>query len=488
MIETFVCKCLNVTISGDTDEVSQDEVEYIQRHRFVRELTNWSLVKSKTFGPIKICHDFLCLKRNIGNWQINICAICECETHAIWNNGNNDRLMDAKPADSLDNVIFVSPLLLSDEHKIDKLRSDPNYSTTFGIIMPRDLSKNFSQPNPIIRQHDQESEQPLGSFVDLENRVNEKVKQFLYDEQRNMEERIKVYALKENQNFEQLCQTAQMEKNDFVKIADSIRLRMVDHSSSFDKENNSEIEYQSKVAEYEPLKDRYTNVGRHRHYATEQRNLKAFQLIDGNEDQSYTKQKIQRSTDFDGLFDMDDIDIDNNGRYSKNDNDNYQQGQLSFLDETLLYGEQDTFPTTTKTTQLVRGMDMSENDNLPLSSSGINVSSSSTSSIRTRKVASSVVQTIPYPHQTKANRFSASSQQTPNSLPIKIPHYRSRTTDLDSDESYNNHSNNAKGGESIADRIQKLARSVRNENDLLDDRPRCRLNTGDLLKSRPVLN
>lgn len=42
-------------------------------------------------------------------------------------------------------------------------------------------------------------------------------------------------------------------------------------------------------------------------------------------------------------------------------------------------------------------------------------------------------------------------------------------------------------GETIAESIQKLAKSVRNEEtDIFGDRPRRRLNTGDLIKSRPI--
>ena len=40
----------------------------------------------------------------------------------------------------------------------------------------------------------------------------------------------------------------------------------------------------------------------------------------------------------------------------------------------------------------------------------------------------------------------------------------------------------------MADSIKKMARSVRNEIYILDDRPRRRLNTGDLIKSRPFYN
>ncbi|CAG2173355.1 unnamed protein product [Oppiella nova] len=40
--------------------------------------------------------------------------------------------------------------------------------------------------------------------------------------------------------------------------------------------------------------------------------------------------------------------------------------------------------------------------------------------------------------------------------------------------------------ETIAESIKKLAKSVRNESDIFGDRPRRRLNTGDLIKSRPI--
>lgn len=44
-----------------------------------------------------------------------------------------------------------------------------------------------------------------------------------------------------------------------------------------------------------------------------------------------------------------------------------------------------------------------------------------------------------------------------------------------------------KSGESIADRIMKIVKNGRNANEI-DDRPRRRMNTGDIIKSRRILN
>jgi len=69
-----------------------------------------------------------------------------------------------------------------------------------------------------------------------------------------------------------------------------------------------------------------------------------------------------------------------------------------------------------------------------------------------------------------------------NSLPIQVPKwkaFRNHTEDIDEDEVSN--------GETIAESIKKLAKSVRNESDIFGDRPRRRTNTfGDLIKSRPL--
>lgn len=82
-------------------------------------------------------------------------------------------------------------------------------------------------------------------------------------------------------------------------------------------------------------------------------------------------------------------------------------------------------------------------------------------------------------YQQQQNESEKYRYPVASSLPIQIPHF-GRNYDREIEEN-----SRLNPGESIADSIQKLARSVRNENNMLDDRPRRRLNTGDLIKSRP---
>ena len=134
---------------------------------------------------------------------------------------------------------------------------------------------------------------------------------------------------------------------------------------------------------------------------------------------SYPKQKI-RQPDFDGLFDMDDIDIENNEKSTG--------GGIFFEDE-----EQDVFPLKENnlfSNDIVSNPDTDTgNQVVSLSRASLGIKSTE-NNIRTRRAASSVVQNIPYSFQNK-NRYN---QQTPNSLPIKIPHFRSRMDDTDNDE------------------------------------------------------
>src|SRR5699024_6072311 len=102
------------------------------------------------------------------------------------------------------------------------------YSPTFGIILPRSgepyqiSSEMNSSPRAVELMID--PTMALSSAA-LEIEASEKVKQFLYQQRRQMEQRINDFASEENRVFEELCQTAQEEKKDFIKMVEAIKRR-----------------------------------------------------------------------------------------------------------------------------------------------------------------------------------------------------------------------------------------------------------------------
>lgn len=311
------------------------------------------------------------------------------------------------------------------------MMSNGKYSPTFGVILPRGAA--LHQISSDMADRGQATDfLPLS---DMEMEVDKKLKQYLYQERQKMEDRIKEYISQENTLFEDLCQTAQEEKIDFLRMLEAIKQRhdLMGETDSFDKENNSVIS----VEKINYNQEKATKEG---YYVAEEatsrfsltclsylplltvhfsfapflavfeisadyiRNQSSVQSQQPR-DISYSKQK---TADFDGLFDMDDIDGDANGA-----------GRLNKAEEAFDAEEVVTAEEAADTLDEV----------LPLTSSGINIMSTETS-YRTRKIASSVIQNIPYNYQSK-NRHV---QTTPNSLPIKIPHIRSRMIDLDSEE------------------------------------------------------
>lgn len=124
------------------------------------------------------------------------------------------------------------------------------------------------------------------------------------------------------------------------------------------------------------------------------------------EDISFSKQK-PRSADFDGLFDIDDIECEANNKHLKEE-------ELFDDDENHSHEEEYLFP--------VNLNDSEANDKVaPLAESGMNFMSTD-ANMRTRMMASSVIQNIPLTNQSE----TGNSQLHPNSLPILIPRHMSK--------------------------------------------------------------
>lgn len=125
------------------------------------------------------------------------------------------------------------------------------------------------------------------------------------------------------------------------------------------------------------------------------------------EEVSYSKQK-PRSADFDGLFDIDDIESEANGKHLKEED-------LFDDEEDPSQEEEDLFPVNLRDSEAYDKV-------APLADSGMNIMSRD-ANMRTRMMASSVIQNIPLStNQSK----TGNSQLHPNSLPILIPRHMSQ--------------------------------------------------------------
>lgn len=441
MSQTFFCHCLNVTIRGDLagrQQVNDSIPGELQSESF--KAATLLAVKA---DDIKVNHNYLSLKRNISNWQINFCAVCEKETHAVLLGG-----------DDSSGLVLVSSHCSNNIQEMDMIMADPAYSAIFGIRIaqkesyriPGEMGKIFSGELMVE-----------SAMSEVEMEASAKVKQSLYIEQIKMDERIKEYIRKENGKYEELCKSAQKEKNDFMKMVEAINRspEMIDYS--FDKESTSELKVETISYSHEKKEDFF--LGEEASMFEISSESFSKQTGSSKEGLSFSKREL-RSADFDGLFDMDDIEGDGKGSHLKG-------GNLFDDDEDTAQKEEDAFLSSMK--------DSEDYDQvLPLAESGNNIMSKD-GGVRTRKMASSVSQNVPLVFP---SRLGGNPDLYGNSLPIMIPRHMSALTEDHEDNITN-------PNDSIADRIQKLARSVRNNvPEFLDDRPRRRLNTGDLVKSR----
>lgn len=470
MIQEFACDCLNVTLTDSAESVSQQEVNLVRqliesttdlkRNELAQFFANSRLIKLKSGkeSGFTIRHNFLCLKQNFPNWKINYCTICEKETHAILVNPDHNKTL------SHDQLALVC---LNDADQIKVLKSKAAYSPAFGIVLPSNLAfKPLPDRSSESDDVDYLNRGEWNFLSEVQFHTSEEAQQFLSLERQKVDERIKKFAQEENRRFEELRQTVLDEQSHFIQMVKAIKQQHDLVNDSSDKENNS---LEKSISEKSGLVAEGTKSIISADYIRKQ----AFDSEERISGDRQSSSKI-RSSDFDGLFDMDDIDVEANGRTTLEEATPFEEDEAE---------EQDVFPLketnqySKEGHQFARSIASDSRDEiLPLSRAGMStISSESTSR---RKLSSSVVQNIPHPYQSK-NRYH---HQTPNSLPIKIPHFRSRMSDLDNDEGYD-----FKSGESIADRMMKIARSERNENEI-DDRPRRRLNTGDIIKARRILN
>lgn len=140
-----------------------------------------------------------------------------------------------------------------------------------------------------------------------------------------------------------------------------------------------------------------------------------------------------------------------------------------------------------------------EQDMFPLKDATLSINKNGSTNIRKSSQGKQILHSYRQQHDDEDDGLD----KIPNSLPINIPFNQSRKLTIADDDDqvsrllfisccklhsfFHNQCFGIQPGESIADSIQKLARSVRND-EIMFDRPRRRLNTGDLIKSRPMFN
>ncbi|XP_027204756.1 uncharacterized protein LOC113798418 [Dermatophagoides pteronyssinus] len=501
------CHCLNVQLihsleQQQCEQQQQPSFEKIlellgrqqQDNLLDKFLNNSKLIKIIPNG-IQINYEYLCLKRIIdNNLQIYFCTVCELETHAIFisnskSSSSSNQFISGKEESSL--IAFVNSSLLTDEKIISELKLSKNYSPALGIVLPDHLlTVSYAVNNQSDSDSDSKTNQENTCFLlsnYIQEDISDKIRLFLKKEKSNIQERIKCYSMEQEKQFKHLYQSTIMNKNLFLRLIETIKIH-----HNIDDNNKENLQQQPSI---QPSFDQTS-----------------MKIIAGTKDflpttkSTTTKLNEKKNSDeFDSIFDIDDLDVttgigDGGGSLSmesfdvvraKRSDDQVEIGEeLVNDDDDDLNDERrdNVFPLKESSNQQYSSSLLNNNNQTSTSNMIDNGNDDEfyRSSISGLPISSTNATTTNDHQKFQRDFYSHNQQQQQqqiaNSLPIQIPHF-ARRNEREIEESFR-----MNPGESMADSIKKMARSVRNEIDIFDDRPRRRLNTGDLIKSRRFFN
>ncbi|KAH9526835.1 hypothetical protein DERF_000893 [Dermatophagoides farinae] len=515
----LTCRCLNVQLIHDQREQPSIEktFELLGRNQNSDQDLDQFLINSNLIqiipAGIKINYEYLCLKRVIeDNLQIVFCTVCELETHAIFisktssSSSSSHMMVDS----SKGSIAFANSSLLSDEKAILELKSSKNFSPALGIIVPDRLMTNLNNEmkqhntgdSGIARTDSDNSYFLVSNYIQAD--VADKIKMFLKQEKLHMNERIKRFSSEQEKQFKQIYQKTLNNKQSFLRMIEAIKIRHnIDNNNDEDNKDNKENRNDAAVRQHRRLTDSFVMDKNSIQFDNRSQKISASDLPSSL---STVHTAVKNSDEFDSIFDIDDLDANQFGGSSmesygrvvrqRDNSDDNDDDQVERRDNVFPLKESHQYSSVLNN----QTYNIMNDESYSSSASGnvvvgLPISSSDHRNLQ-RKISSSLVSHNINHHAQQQNFYhddhdDYSSQrqhyhpstQIANSLPIQIPQFGGRRNDREMEESFR-----INPGESMADSIKKMARSVRNEIYILDDRPRRRLNTGDLIKSRPFYN
>ncbi|OTF78856.1 hypothetical protein BLA29_005670 [Euroglyphus maynei] len=350
----------------------------------------------------------------------------------------------------------------------------------------------------------------------IQEDVADKIKMFLKQEKLNMQERIKRFSSEQEKQYKDLFQSTLNNKHSFLRMIEAIKIRHnidnIDENKFLNSGHDNNKENRNNVRQRRSIDDRFL----------QDKNSIQFDDVNYNNNNNIVNrsQKIDLSSstmntvgknpdEFDSIFDIDDLDVSNqfggssmesvdvSQRNNSNDDDDLQVG-VEFDDDLHEERRDNVFPLKESNTyssvlnnktsnimfdEFFSSSASDHHQNLQKFSSSLASHNHHHIQQQQQKNGRKFYRGHSDDHDDYSSQHYPSQHQIASSLPIQIPHFARRNEREMDEESFR-----INPGESMADSIQKMARSVRNEVDIIDDRPRRRLNTGDLIKSRPFFN
>ncbi|XP_011867724.1 PREDICTED: uncharacterized protein LOC105561938 [Vollenhovia emeryi] len=195
------CKCLNVSIKSRSAELQQINVELTDLERadaFFRE----NLASVPELETITKQQPGLMEIRNVGSWIIHRCYNCSMYTHAVHREYGAALVL-------INNDILLSP------EEINKLKSNPDYSPVFRIVINHsleDLDDYLQQPNKFSV-----SQLPSAVQVALDS-LQRQLEEAVQRQTIAIEDKIRAFTAEQYQLLEQFRDRAHNEHRLLSKI------------------------------------------------------------------------------------------------------------------------------------------------------------------------------------------------------------------------------------------------------------------------------
>ncbi|KYN02497.1 PREDICTED: uncharacterized protein LOC108774221 [Cyphomyrmex costatus] len=194
------CKCLNVSIKSRSAELQQVNVELTDVERtdaFFRE----DLASVSELEKITKEQPGLMEKRNVGSWIVHRCCNCSMYTHAVHREYGAALVL-------VNNNILLSP------EEINKLKSNPDYSPIFRVVINHsleDLDDYLQQPKFSV------SQLPNTVQVALDG-LQQQLQEAVQRETIAIEDKIRAFTDEQHQLLEQFRERAHNEHRLLSKL------------------------------------------------------------------------------------------------------------------------------------------------------------------------------------------------------------------------------------------------------------------------------
>ncbi|XP_013398197.1 uncharacterized protein LOC106164735 isoform X1 [Lingula anatina] len=219
----LTCECLNVNIHSKTPNLVTADVANLGLNETLQKEIKYSELAEVQLDLEGISQEHPCLlkKKTVGHWTTYECVNCGLLTHAVNTASRSNR-------------ILVNKKLLRDATAIESLMQSPDYSPLYNIVL-KGVNDNQHRFTPFGLQSSK-----YESLQETLTAVQQRLNQYLIQEEAAMEERIRKYQEEQRTQYAKLQSKARRDKNTLISsllaseakdLTESLTEAMVDDSS-----------------------------------------------------------------------------------------------------------------------------------------------------------------------------------------------------------------------------------------------------------------